>query len=71
MNLTVTEPQAAGWVSAYPTQSSPPLVSNVNYVPGQTVPNLATVGLASSKATLLNGSSKTVQLVADIFGYIL
>ncbi len=71
MNLTVTEPHASGWVSAYPTQSSPPLVSNVNYVAAQTVPNLSTVALASSKATLLNGSSGTVQLVADIFGYIL
>ncbi|HET7724403.1 MAG TPA: hypothetical protein VFK68_07165, partial [Propionibacteriaceae bacterium] len=71
MNLTVTEPSAGGWVAAYPTQASLPLVSNVNFVAGQTVPNLATVGLANGQATLYDGSGGTVQLVADIFGYIL
>jgi len=35
------------------------------------VPNLATVGLANAQATLYNGSGATVQLVADIFAYIL
>jgi len=71
MNLTVTEPKAGGWVAAYPTQGSLPLVSNVNFVGGQTVPNLATVGLANAEATLHNGSGATVQLVADVFAYIL
>ena len=71
MNLTVTEPKASGWVAAYPTQASLPLVSNLNFVGGQTVPNLATVGLANAQATLYNGSGATVQLVADIFAYIL
>lgn len=71
MNLTVTEPRAGGWVAAYPTQASLPLVSNVNFVAGQTVPNLATVALAGGQATLYNGSGGSVQLIADIFGYIL
>ncbi|MHB1007978.1 MAG: S8 family peptidase [Propionibacteriaceae bacterium] len=71
MNLTVTEPRAGGWVAAYPTQACLPLVSNVNFVAGQTVPNMATVALAGGQATLYDGSGGTVQLVADIFGYIL
>ena len=71
MNLTVAEAKTVGWVAAYPTQASLPLVSNLNFVGGQTVPNLATVGLANAQATLYNGSGATVQLVADIFAYIL
>jgi hypothetical protein len=71
MNLTVTDPQGVGWVAAYPTQASLPLVSNLNFVGRQTVPNLATVGLANYQATLYNGSGATVQLVADVFAYIL
>jgi subtilisin family serine protease len=71
MNLTVTETNAIGWVSAYPTQGSLPLVSNLNFAPGQTVPNLATVGLTAGQATLHNGSWGTVQIVADVFAYIL
>jgi len=71
MNLTVTEPTAGGWMSAYPTQATQPLVSNLNFVAGQTVPNLATVGLKYGQATLYNGSGGTVQVVADLFAYIL
>jgi hypothetical protein len=71
MNLTVVEPKVGGWVSAYPAQGVPPLVSNVNFVGGQTMPNLATVGLMNAQATLHNGSAATVQLVVDVFAYIL
>jgi len=71
MNLTVTDPKSSGWLAAYPTQATLPLVSNVNFVGGQTVPNLATVGLTNGQATLHNGSGGTVQMVADVFAYIL
>jgi len=47
------------------------LVSNLNFVGGQTVPNLATVGLTNGQATLYNGSGGTVQMVVDVFAYIL
>jgi hypothetical protein len=71
MNLTVTEPTSPGWVVAYPTQVGMPSVSNVNFVPGQVVPNLAAVGLAQGQTWLYNGSWGSVQLVADVFAYIL
>lgn len=73
MNLTATETQTPGWVSAFPTQASPPLVSNLNFGANETVPNLAGVGLAKGQFTLHNGSSGsgTVQLIADVFAYIL
>jgi len=35
------------------------------------VPNLATVGLTNGQATFHNGSGGTVQMVADVFAYIL
>ena len=38
-NLTVTEPQAGGYVTAYPCDQVRPLASNVNFVAGQTVAN--------------------------------
>jgi hypothetical protein len=71
MNVTVTEAKTVGWVAAYPTQASLPLVSNLNFWGGQTVPNLASVGLNNAQATLYNGSGDSVQLVADVFAYIL
>jgi len=71
MNLTVTDPKSSGWLAAYPTQATLPLVSNLNFLGGQTVPNLATVGLTNGQATLYNGAPGAVQMVVDVFAYIL
>ena len=69
-NLTVTEPEANGFISAYPSLTSAPATSNVNYGKGQTVPNLVTVPVGSDgKVTLKNSSTGATQLVADVSGY--
>src|SRR2546430_237835 len=67
-NVTVTEPRAAGWVSVGPAPTSSS--SNLNFVVGQTVPNLV-VSQVSGAGTisLYNGSPGTVPLVADRQGY--
>jgi hypothetical protein len=44
----------------------------VNFVPGQTIPNLVTVRLGTnSQVTLRNNSTGTVHLIADVAGYFL
>ncbi|MBK9477028.1 MAG: hypothetical protein IPL94_12615 [Tetrasphaera sp.] len=70
LNVTVTAPTASGFVTAFPGGTAAPSASNVNFVARQTVPNLvvAKVG-ADGTVTLLNGSSGTVQLLADVAGY--
>ena len=70
LNVTVTQPKAAGFITVYPDGATRPLASNLNFVAGQTVPNLvvAPVG-ADGKVDLYNGSSGTTQLVADVSGY--
>ena len=70
LNVTVTEPSAAGYVTAYASGTPRPNASNVNFVAGQTVPNLvvAPVG-ADGRVILFNGAPGTVQVVADIAGY--
>jgi hypothetical protein len=72
MNVTVNQPNAAGYVSAYADGAARPTVSNLNYLPGQTVPNLvvAKVG-ADGKVVLFNGSHGSAQLIADVAGYFL
>lgn len=73
LNLTVTEPQTPGYVTAYPDGAGQPTASNVNFVAGQTVPNVATVGTGSGVTVdLFNGSNGgTTHLVADLAGYYL
>ena len=70
LNLTVTQPSADGNIVVFPTGSAMPLASNVNFVPGQTIPNLTTVKLGDAgQVTLKNNSAGTVHLVADVSGY--
>ncbi|MCA4133051.1 carboxypeptidase-like regulatory domain-containing protein [Arthrobacter sp. M4] len=70
VNLTVTETKAAGFLTAYASGSVKPNASNVNYGPGQTVPNLAVVPVGpDGKVTISNTSSGSAQVIADISAY--
>ena len=72
LNVTVTGPTGTGYVTVYDDGATLPLASNLNFVAGQTVPNLviARVG-ANGKVALYNGSAATIQLIADVSGYYL
>src|SRR4029079_4183100 len=50
LNVTATGPTDAGYLTAYPCGTAPPLASNVNYAPGQTVANAATVAVGAGGA---------------------
>ncbi|MCX2747547.1 S8 family peptidase [Arthrobacter sp. MI7-26] len=72
MNITVTAPTAAGYITAYAGGTAKPDTSNVNYGPGQTVPNFAITPVAADgTVSFTNSSSGTVQIIADTFGYII
>src|SRR5665648_265731 len=70
LNVTVTAPTRAGYLTVYANGTTRPTASNLNFIPGQTVPNLviAPVG-ANGKVALYNGSTGTVQLIADVSGW--
>jgi hypothetical protein len=69
-NLTVTSPQADGYITAYASGTDRPNASNLNFLAGQTVPNLVTVPVGNDgKVTLFNRSDKSSQLIADVTGY--
>jgi len=71
LNVTVTSPAAAGFVTAYADGATRPNTSNVNFAAHQTVPNLvlAPVG-PDGLVALYNGSGGSVQLVADVTGFV-
>lgn len=71
-NMTVTQPQSDGFITAYPSGTTRPDASNENFGPGQTIPNLVTVPVgADGKVTLFNRSNGTTHLVADVAGFYL
>jgi hypothetical protein len=69
LNVTVTAPTADGSVTVYPGGTSMPLASNLNFTPGETVPNLVTVPLVNGSIAFHNGSNGTVHVVADLEGF--
>jgi hypothetical protein len=72
VNVTVTGPATAGNITVFAGGTAQPGTSNVNFVAGQTVPNLVVspVG-ADGTISLKNNSSGPVQLIADTSGYYL
>jgi FtsP/CotA-like multicopper oxidase with cupredoxin domain len=71
VNLTAVTPTGAGYLTAYPSGGTAPATSNVNFVPGQVVPNLAFVKLGPDGSfTIKNGSSGVTEVIADVAGYV-
>ena len=69
MNVTVTNPTAGGYLTAWPSGETRPLVSNINFVPGQTVPNLVTVKVGANGRVNLYNSAGSSDIIADVAGY--
>ncbi len=70
LNVTAADsPGPDSYLTVYPTGTTRPLASNLNFVAGQTVPNLviARIG-AGGKVTIYNNLGSTV-VVADVQGW--
>jgi hypothetical protein len=76
LNVTATQPIATGFVTVWPAplDGSPcvatgaPDASNVNFVAGQTVANLVTVGAASNGRVCVK-TTAAAHLIADVSGW--
>lgn len=68
LNVTVTRPAWDGFVTVFPTGAPRPNASNLNYVRGQTVPNMVIVGVGAGGAVTLFSSHAT-HLVVDVLGW--
>ena len=72
LNVTVVAPTLAGHVTVYPTGQSRPASSNVNFQPGQTVPNLVLTPVAADgTVSIYNASPGGSQIIADVAGFVL
>jgi len=70
LNVTVTEPTAAGNVRLFPADSPAPLASTLNYSAGQTRANNAVIGLdTDGRLTVLVQPAGSTHLILDVNGY--
>lgn len=70
-NLTVTETNDFGFLTAYPAGVSRPDTSNLNWAPLQTIANFATVRLGTSGQISLYVERSLAQVIVDVAGYVL
>ena len=68
LNVTVTGTQADGFVTVYPCGTAIPTASNINYVAGATVANLAVAKIGASSSVCIFTNS-AIDLIADVNGY--
>jgi hypothetical protein len=69
MNTTAVLPTGGSFLTVWPTGVTRPLASNLNFVPGDIIPNLVQVGIGSNGKVSLFNNAGAVNLVADLTGY--
>ena len=69
MNVTATDTTAPGYITVWPTGVARPNASNLNFVAGQTVPNLVAAKLGSNGQVSLFNYAGSTDLIADVAWY--
>ena len=80
VNVTATGPTAKGWLTVFNADDAgPPTASNLNFLAGQTVPNLVKISvgqfqdLNQGKFKIANtaggAGAGSVQIIVDLVGY--
>ena len=69
VNVTVTEPTSSGYVTVWPAGAAMPTASNVNFVAGQTIANMVTVGLGTGGQIDLFNYAGDSSVLVDVTGW--
>ena len=69
LNVTVTDPNAGSYLTVYPNGASVPTASNLNFTPGQTVPNLVVVKVGSSGMVNVYNAAGGTDVIFDVAGW--
>ncbi|MGD9752607.1 MAG: hypothetical protein AB7W59_16595 [Acidimicrobiia bacterium] len=67
LNVTATNPAAAGYLAVYACSEGVPMASNVNFAAGETTANAA-IGMVDGSGNVCVVSSVDTDLVVDLFG---
>jgi hypothetical protein len=69
MNLTGTNTTAASYLTAWPTGAPMQTTSNLNFVAGQSVPNLAVIPVGTGGKVSVFNFAGTTDVIGDVVGY--
>jgi hypothetical protein len=68
-NITATDTTAQSYLTAWPTGATRPTASDLNWVAGLTVPNMAVVGLGTSGDISVYANSGDADVIVDVAGW--
>ena len=69
LNVAVTGPTAPSFLTVFPGGTPRPTVgSNLNFVAGQTIPNMVLVPLGAGNTVTFYNNEGTVDVIADLVG---
>jgi hypothetical protein len=69
LNVAVTNPSAASFLTVFPAGSSRPTAANLTFAAGQTVPNLVVVKVGDEGRISVFNYAGTVDVVVDVQGW--
>jgi hypothetical protein len=69
LNVTVTDTTAASYLTVWPDGTGRPTASDLNWVPGQTVPNLVVVKLGANGMVDVYNLAGSTDVVIDVVGW--
>jgi hypothetical protein len=70
LNVTVTDPTSAGYLTVYPAGEVAPLASNLDFAVGETVANLVEVGLGAQGQVEVVTNATSTDVTMDVEGYV-
>ena len=69
LNVTVTNTTANSYLIVYPSDAGQPGVSDLNWPPGKTVPNMVVVKLAADGSIKIYNGSGNAHIIVDVLGW--
>jgi hypothetical protein len=69
LNVTVTNPSAGGYLTLFPDGAPQPTTSDLNFMAGQTIPNLVVVRVGPNGKLDIFNAAGTTDLIADVVGW--
>lgn len=71
LNVTAVDPSSSSFMTAWPSGAPRPNASNLNYVDGQTIPNMVIVPVTPDGLAMFYNEAGQTDLIVDVLGYFL
>lgn len=69
VNVTVVSPTASNFLTVYPNGTARPNASTINFVAGQTIPNMAIVKVGADGRIAIYNEQGSTQVIVDVVGW--